>query len=77
MENITRACTVYCEGPLLEAVQLSGIFNDSKTFVDMPMIYEPEETMTAFEALGITDPTSNKTLLEDFLNNYFYPAGAD
>ena len=77
MENITRACTVYCEGPLLEAVQLSGIFNDSKTFVDMPMIYEPEETMTAFEALGITDPTSNKTILEDFLNNYFYPAGAD
>lgn len=31
------AWDVYCDGPLLEAVQSSGLFEDSKTFVDMPM----------------------------------------
>lgn len=30
---------VYCTGPLLDTVQRAKIFNDSKTFVDMPMKY--------------------------------------
>lgn len=34
--NLT-ARDVYCEGPLLEAVQMARLFPDSKTFVDMPM----------------------------------------
>lgn len=33
---------IYCSGDLLDAVQLSGIFEDSKEFVDMPMRYDPE-----------------------------------
>jgi alpha,alpha-trehalase len=52
-EDIQRACTVYCHGDILEAVQLSGIFNDSKTFVDMPMKEDPEVVNAAFQALGI------------------------
>lgn len=31
------AWDVYCDGPLLAAVQDAGLFPDSKTFVDMPM----------------------------------------
>ena len=31
------AWEVYCDGPLLEAVQSARLFPDSKTFVDMPM----------------------------------------
>lgn len=27
---------IYCKGKLLDAVQRSGLFRDSKTFVDMP-----------------------------------------
>jgi hypothetical protein len=38
LSYVEAACSVYCSGPLLAAVQLSGIFNDSKTFVDMPML---------------------------------------
>lgn len=30
-----RVCSVFCEGPLLAAVQNAGIFPDQKTFVDM------------------------------------------
>lgn len=71
---VSRACSVYCTGPILEAVQLSGIFPDSKTFVDMPMIYEPETTLDAFN--NLTDP-SNVTVLEQFLEEYFLPASSD
>lgn len=75
MYNISRACTVYCQGPLLQAVQLSGLFNDSKTFVDMPMLYEPEETLAAFNQ--IINPLTNTSALQKFLNDYFLPAGSD
>lgn len=27
---------IYCRGPILEKVQMSGLFADSKQFVDMP-----------------------------------------
>ena len=33
---------VYCSGELLACVQMSGIFEDSKEFVDMPMRHDPE-----------------------------------
>jgi alpha,alpha-trehalase len=71
---IPRACSVYCEGSILKYVQLAAIYNDSKTFVDMPMIYEPQETINAFNQ--IPDPT-NENALKSFLNSYFLPAGSD
>lgn len=27
---------IYCRGPILEKIQMSGLFADSKQFVDMP-----------------------------------------
>ena len=27
---------IYCRGPILERIQMSGLFADSKQFVDMP-----------------------------------------
>ena len=30
---------IYCEGPILDSIQKSGLFEDCKTFVDMPMKY--------------------------------------
>lgn len=38
LDYVEEACSVYCTGPVLEAVQLAGIFDDGKTFVDMPML---------------------------------------
>lgn len=72
--NIARACAVFCEGPLLHYVQVSGIFNDSKTFVDMPLKVSPETVTAAFAA--IPDPTDTAAL-KDFLDAYFDPAGSD
>ncbi len=71
---ISSACSVFCEGPLLQAIQLSGIYNDSKTFVDMPMIYNPNVTLAAF---NLIPDISNKTALEVFLKDYFLPTGSD
>jgi len=55
-------------------VQLSGIFNDSKTFVDMPMKDDPEKITAAFQAL--VSPISSADLL-DFVDAYFDGAGTD
>ncbi|KAK6011414.1 hypothetical protein OSTOST_23498 [Ostertagia ostertagi] len=32
---------IYCNGTLLMAVNFHELYNDSKTFVDMPMRYDP------------------------------------
>ena len=70
------ACSsiVNCNNDVLRAVQLAGIFNDSKTFVDMPMRQSPEVVLSAFEALGASP---SKAALEAFVREYFEPPGSD
>jgi len=41
---------LYCPGPLLQAVQLAGLYPDSKTFVDKPGRY-PTEQILAYVVL--------------------------
>ena len=69
-----RACMVFCHGPLLHAVQMSFIFNDSKTFVDMPLRIDPEDALDQFAALG---PNPSKAVLAKFVNETFLPVGSD
>lgn len=73
-ENIKRACSIYCSGPILHYIQISNIYNDSKTFVDMPMKYNPEIILNAFNL--INNPY-NITELKIFLNKYFNIVGSD
>lgn len=40
---------IFCNGTLLHTVQMSGIYKDSKTFVDMKMKAKPSETLANFE----------------------------
>lgn len=61
---------IYCTGTLLATVQMSRIFNDSKTFVDRPTSKPVAEVMAAFNKLG-KNPTREavRTFVEDnFLN---------
>lgn len=71
--SIARACKIFCEGDVLHYVQLSGIFNDSKTFVDMPMKVDPEVILDAFNLL----PNYDNTTILNFVNTYFLPTGSD
>lgn len=40
---------IYCHGRLLETVQMSRIYSDSKTFVDMKLKQSPEITLKLFD----------------------------
>eukprot|EP01138_Halocafeteria_seosinensis_P013871 gb/GECG01014164.1/.p1 GENE.gb/GECG01014164.1/~~gb/GECG01014164.1/.p1 ORF type:complete len:689 (+),score=57.66 gb/GECG01014164.1/:1-2067(+) len=68
-----RACKVFCHGPLLKAVQLSGIFEDSKTFVDMPMRDEPEAILQRFHKVFPNEEAAQNSphQLKHFVNQHF------
>lgn len=65
---------LYCQGPLLHAIQMSDIFPDSKTFVDMPSKYSETIILEHFSKLS-QPPT--KPELQKFLNENFYEVGSD
>ena len=74
LSYIDQACTVYCQGTLLNNVQMSQIFADSKTFVDMPMLQDPSAILDAYNQLG--QPTDPEALTQ-FVNEHFAEAGSD
>ena len=60
-------CDVFCTGPVLAAYQMSGMFNDSKSFVDFPLLRSPSDVFHAFLALPNTSlPTLTAFLYENF-----------
>ncbi|CAI5452087.1 unnamed protein product [Caenorhabditis angaria] len=71
---------IYCEGPILEAVNYHQLYNDSKTFVDMPMKQNPQDVLNAFN-LKFQNSTApekiNKTDLQTFIDQYFSAAGTE
>lgn len=75
--SVTAPCDspLYCQGPALKEIQLASVFKDSKTFVDMPTKKPLDEVLAAFEKLE--KPLSNNTALNDFLSEYFNPAGGE
>ncbi|KYM96555.1 Trehalase [Cyphomyrmex costatus] len=63
---------VYCEGSLLHTVQLAGIFNDSKTFVDLYQLHDPNITIENFNALmKATNNSPNRTTVAAFVAENF------
>ena len=50
----SEPCSIFCDGPILHAVELSGMFDDSKTFVDMPLKFDPSVVEARFRALNGT-----------------------
>ncbi|GMS79077.1 hypothetical protein PENTCL1PPCAC_1252 [Pristionchus entomophagus] len=69
---------IYCSGPLLEAVNVHSLFNDSKTFVDMPLKEDPKYVNDLFhEQFNVTVDKINRDELLDFVNEYFSPPGSE
>ncbi|KAJ8927271.1 hypothetical protein NQ314_020274 [Rhamnusium bicolor] len=67
---------VYCQGELLDVVQKSGIFEDSKTFVDMTQINSSPTTLENFENLKRetnNNPTTEQ--IRKFLEDNFVSEG--
>ncbi|XP_032229226.2 trehalase-like [Nematostella vectensis] len=65
---------VFCQGDLLQTVQMAKLFNDSKTFVDMRMVHDANKTREAFKALG-DKPTREQ--IKGFVEGFFQPPGHD
>merc|ERR1719369_631921 len=66
---------VFCkpgEG-ILHEVQMNKIFNDSKTYVDMPMKSNTETVLSNFKKL----PDYSKATLEEFLKENFDAEGTE
>lgn len=73
-------CTspIYCPGPLLQAVQLAGIFDDSKTFVDKATSKPENVVLSNFNSLGGGN-ASNITYEEiiQFVDDNFVAEGVE
>ncbi|CAG8639059.1 17646_t:CDS:2, partial [Cetraspora pellucida] len=65
---------IYCSGPILEKIQLARLFNDSKTFVDMPTKKPLEEVLEAGSKLP---QNASISILQDFVNSYFSKEGQE
>lgn len=67
---------VYCQGELLETVQNSRIFNDSKTFVDLAMKNSVNETLQRFRTfMAETNSTPTQEQTRAFVSENFVSIG--
>ena len=64
-------CDIFCTGPVLSAFQLAHLFNDSKTFVDLPLLSSPSVTCTLTSCSSTTCrwPSLRAFLLQHFDTN--------
>ncbi|XP_030377776.1 trehalase [Scaptodrosophila lebanonensis] len=70
--------TVFCSGPLLETVQMSGMFADGKSFVDMKLRCKAEKTLKDFHTFSNCKKNDGSLkFLQMFVENHFDPQGAD
>ncbi|XP_021342013.1 trehalase-like [Mizuhopecten yessoensis] len=78
--SVVPACDsdIYCNGSLLHAVQTSGIFKDSKTFVDMSLKASEETILLEYHKLQIQyKDTVPKVKLAEFVDTYFAGPGEE
>ncbi|KAK6754172.1 hypothetical protein RB195_013276 [Necator americanus] len=70
---------IYCNSTLLMAVNYHELYNDSKTFVDMPMKNDPDYVLEKFneEFSNISVEAINRTKLQQFVDTYFSPPGSE
>ncbi|XP_063389729.1 trehalase-like isoform X2 [Cydia fagiglandana] len=69
---------IYCHGPLLDTVQMAGLYNDSKTFVDMKIKVSANITMEHFqEMMNKTGSRPTKADIMEFVIQNFDPEGSE
>ncbi|KAJ2046647.1 hypothetical protein IW146_003653 [Coemansia sp. RSA 922] len=65
---------LYCEGPILRRIQLGGVFDSDKTFIDMPTRKPVSQVVDAFNKLPAN---ATRDDLAKFVSDNFHPAGCD
>ncbi|XP_063825247.1 uncharacterized protein LOC135074796 [Ostrinia nubilalis] len=77
-EDLPPSCEkpVYCDSELLHHVQTSSVFPDSKTFVDLHMLADPETILEEFDQLlNETNNNPTKEQLQRFVESNFDSEG--
>ncbi|KAJ1726385.1 hypothetical protein LPJ61_005222, partial [Coemansia biformis] len=65
---------IYCDGAILRRVQLSGVFDKDKTFIDMPTRKPVVDIVSAYYRLP---GNATKDQVAKFVDDNFWPIGAD
>lgn len=74
-DNYKAACSVFCHGALLHQVQMVLYANnDSKIFVDRPLLVDPTDALQAFAQLP---PLPSVKQLRIFVETHFGQTGSD
>ncbi|XP_069362655.1 trehalase-like isoform X1 [Maniola hyperantus] len=69
---------IYCHGPLLHTVQMAGLYNDSKTFVDKKMKSPADIVMENFQRMmNRTDFRPTKAEIRRFVDDNFDVEGSE
>lgn len=78
-QSVTNNSDIYCKGPILEAVNYHKIYKDSKTYVDKPLLFDPDVVLDNFysEFKNLSKENINKTKLVEFLKNNFLEEGTE
>ncbi|CEF66649.1 Trehalase [Strongyloides ratti] len=66
---------IYCDGPILTAVQEGKLFPDSKHFVDMMLKNDPLTTLQNFKKLG--EHSNDTNVLLQFIDQHFDEPGTE
>ena len=65
---------IFSSGKLLHTIQMSNLYKDSKTFVDMATRFDANEVLSNFEKLGDSPSTDD---LQKFVSENFHESGFD
>nr|UEK51437.1 Treh-E-like protein [Parasacculina yatsui] len=69
---------IYCHGPMLHAIQMQGLFKDSKHFVDMSMRHSPSMVRADFQQLmNSSGGQPLKEELKKFVDRNFFEPGKE
>ena len=69
---------IYCHGRLLHTVQMAKLYDDSKTFVDKKLRFQPEFILANFQRLlNTTNEKPTQQELRDFIDEHFDKEGSE
>lgn len=74
VDSLTLRCnnSIFCTGPLLHLIQMSKIFADSKTFVDMKMLHSPDEVLENWDTfMEENEKNPSKYNIKKFITENF------
>eukprot|EP00475_Leptophrys_vorax_P021259 TRINITY_DN28975_c0_g2_i1.p1 TRINITY_DN28975_c0_g2~~TRINITY_DN28975_c0_g2_i1.p1 ORF type:complete len:717 (-),score=185.43 TRINITY_DN28975_c0_g2_i1:181-2331(-) len=85
--SLVLTCEIFCTGEILQTIQLSTLFSDTKNFVDMPLKFDPAQVWQNWTALKqnasnyVLDSNNDSVLsvdaLAQFVADNFNEVGSD